>query len=130
MFCCREDDERAAYIPPEFCLPEGRVDPRSDIYSLGVALYELCCGQLPDREFSGTKDMAIELGVVIEKATYRDPRMRYKTAKEVKEALVDCLVRNEADGIHYGQGRDYDGKNSEEEVIRLLKTGRSEGLAL
>jgi hypothetical protein len=44
---------------------------------------------------------------------------------EGTEALVDCLLRNEADGIHYGQGRDYDGKSSEGEVIRLLKTGLS-----
>ena len=39
--------------------------------------------------------------------------------------LVDCLLANEARGIHYGHGRDYDGKSSEEEVIRLLKTGTS-----
>jgi hypothetical protein len=45
---------------------------------------------------------------------------------EGPEALVDCLLRNEANGIHYGQGRDYDGKNSEEEVIRLLRTGISD----
>jgi hypothetical protein len=42
---------------------------------------------------------------------------------EGAEALVDCLLRNEADGIHYGLDGDYDGKNSEEEVIRLLKCG-------
>jgi hypothetical protein len=40
-------------------------------------------------------------------------------------ALVDSLLRNEAHGIHYGHGKDYDGKSSEEEVIRLLKTGLS-----
>jgi len=39
---------------------------------------------------------------------------------EGAEALVDCLVRNEARGIHYGHNKDYDGKSSEEEVIRLL----------
>jgi hypothetical protein len=44
---------------------------------------------------------------------------------EGTEALVDCLLRNEAAGIHYGKGRDYDGKGSEEAVIRLLKTGLS-----
>jgi hypothetical protein len=42
---------------------------------------------------------------------------------EGAEALVDCLLRNEVRGIHYGHGRDYDGKSSEEQVIRLLKTG-------
>jgi hypothetical protein len=44
---------------------------------------------------------------------------------EGAETLVDCLLTNEANGIHYGKGKDYDGKSSEEEVIRLLKTGLS-----
>jgi len=44
---------------------------------------------------------------------------------EGAEALIDCLLRNETHGIHYGHGRDYDSKSSEEEVIRLLKTGLS-----
>lgn len=42
---------------------------------------------------------------------------------EGTEALIDCLLRNEAHGIHYGIGLDYDGKESEHEVIRLLETG-------
>jgi hypothetical protein len=45
---------------------------------------------------------------------------------EGADALIDCIVRNEARGIHYGQGKDYDGMSSEEEVIRLLKTGLSD----
>jgi hypothetical protein len=43
---------------------------------------------------------------------------------EGAEALIDCLLRNEARGIYYGLRRDYDGKSNEEQVIRLLKTGR------
>jgi len=45
---------------------------------------------------------------------------------EGTEALIDCLLRNEAYGIHYGHNKDYDSKGSEEEVIRLLKTGLSD----
>ena len=45
---------------------------------------------------------------------------------EGAEALINCLLRNEAHGIHDGHGGDYDGKSSEEEVIRLLKTGLSD----
>ena len=41
---------------------------------------------------------------------------------EGPEALIESLLRNEARGIRYGQGRDYDGKSSEEEVIQMLKT--------
>ncbi len=44
---------------------------------------------------------------------------------EGAEALVDCLLRNEVRGIHYGKGRDYDGMGSEEEVTQLLKKGLS-----
>jgi len=44
---------------------------------------------------------------------------------EGTESLIDCLLKNEALGIHYGKGRDYDGKSNEEEIIQLLKTGLS-----
>jgi hypothetical protein len=36
---------------------------------------------------------------------------------------IDELMRNEEQGIFYGQGRGYDGKSNEEEVIWLLKNG-------
>ena len=55
-----------------------------------------------------------------------DLRIRAFTAfikAEGAEALIECLLKNEERGIHYGLGRDYDGLASEEEVIRLLKTG-------
>jgi hypothetical protein len=42
---------------------------------------------------------------------------------EGEEALIDCLLKNEDQGIHYGKGRDYDGKSSEKEVVWLLKNG-------
>ncbi len=42
---------------------------------------------------------------------------------EGAEALIDCLLQNERRGIYYGYQRDYDGLESEEAVIRLLKTG-------
>ena len=34
--------------------------------------------------------------------------------------MVDCLLRNKADGIHHGRGRDYDGKIRKEEGKRRL----------
>lgn len=45
---------------------------------------------------------------------------------EGAEALIDCLLRNVAVGIQYGLGRDYDGMDSEEKVMRLLKTCHSD----
>lgn len=40
-------------------------------------------------------------------------------------ALIDCLLNNEARGIHYGKGRDYDGLSGEDEVFELLRRGDS-----
>jgi len=58
-----------------------------------------------------------------------DLRIRAFTAfikAEGPESLIESLLRNEERGIRYGLGGDYDGKDSEEEVIRLLKRGLSD----
>lgn len=47
--------------------------------------------------------------------------------EEGPEALIECLLRNEENGIFYGHGRDYDGLADEDEVIRLLRNGRPGG---
>ena len=36
-----------AYMPPERCLLDGKVDVYSDIWSLGVSIYQLITGELP-----------------------------------------------------------------------------------
>lgn len=94
----------AAYMAPERAAGEP-IDGRSDIYSLGVVLFELLAGQLP---FDGDTPMAVALKhiqdpipsihdfnpnvpasfePVVLKAMAKWPDQRYQTAKEMAEAL-------------------------------------------
>ena len=55
-----------------------------------------------------------------------DPRIRAFVAfiqTEGADRLIDCLLGNEARGVHYGHGRDYDGLSSQEAVWELLREG-------
>lgn len=101
------------YAAPEQLVEGSSADHRSDIYSVGVILYELLTGRRPFRNKSSdemTQDILTStppslrtlrpelpesLDAIVMRAMARDPSDRYQGVDELSSALVPCLDMRE-----------------------------------
>lgn len=93
------------YLSPEVCTGQ-RVDQRSDIFSLGIVLFELLTGRMPFTDESPlglllevvraeipdvrqlNADVDAELTAILTRMTAKDPAQRYQSCHELAEDLV------------------------------------------
>lgn len=106
------------YMCPEQCLSSTIVDPRSDLYSLGIVIYESLSLKLPFNAKSAIEmldchlyatpipfnfsipEMKVcsEMTRVLNTALEKDPEKRYQSAKEFLEKFTEAVKR---DGVKH-----------------------------
>ncbi|MFB6351505.1 MAG: protein kinase [Bradymonadaceae bacterium] len=101
-----------AYIAPEQLKDASSVDPRADLYSLGVLLFELLCGErpwesrpnesspfarlfheAPDLQDRVSRPVPDRLVDIVDRCLALEPDDRFSSVSELDDALADCWDR-------------------------------------
>ncbi|MCX6834191.1 MAG: protein kinase, partial [candidate division Zixibacteria bacterium] len=84
-----------AYMSPEQKVSSTNVDQTTDIYALGVIIYEILVGKKPLGRFKMPSELDSkippEYDVIVQKCLAQEPKDRFQTAEELKIAILNVI---------------------------------------
>ncbi|HEV2765215.1 MAG TPA: protein kinase, partial [Pyrinomonadaceae bacterium] len=133
------------YMSPEQCAQASEIDSRSDIYSLGVILYEMLVGHVPFTADSPTgvmmkhlqepapsvlderDDLPPAFGRVVARSLAKRPEDRFQTAGELSEALALAMKGESNDTAAIAVGAANTRQQARAQINRIVvPTGENE----
>ncbi|MBK8025230.1 MAG: protein kinase [Chloroflexi bacterium] len=128
------------YISPEQAMGKRDLTPSTDLYSLGIVLYEIVVGQVPyssDTPFATIHDhiyralpkpsqinpeLPPQLDAVLEKALSKRPEDRYRSAGDMVQAFLAALATSDLTSLNPNRRA-----IASDSLVRLREGGFEEG---
>ncbi|MFH1686463.1 MAG: protein kinase [bacterium] len=119
-----------AYMSPEQKISSTNVDQSTDIYAVGVMLYEILVGKKPLGRFKLPSEIKPELGQafdpIVSKCLAQDAADRFQSAVELKDRLLEAMGGTEespADSFAMGGSDSFLGKCRYLDTIKETRFG-------
>lgn len=110
-----------AYMAPEQQDPEQPTTHLSDIYALGVLMYEIITGDKPDPELSGGGKIPAPLLKVIRDCLQQDKALRPQSADEVRQRILGLLQGKHLSNPNWETDRQRDDIPTDYKLLDVLK---------